>query len=93
VLSEAFSETGTFSDFALARVSTISVEELIRRVFEFLRKCEYRGHSPHTLTEEQSVLEKLLRHFRETKAVQCGGVEIRQYLNHVVQDGLQRGGR
>lgn len=72
---------------------TITVAVLARRIPEFLYECEYRGHSPVTLVEERSVLEKFLRYLQENKVPHCGGVEIRQYLTHVAQGGLQRGGR
>lgn len=75
------------------QIPAIAVADLARRIPEFLYECEYRGHSPRTLTEERSVLEKFLRHLQESQVQQCDGGTIRQYLTHVAQGGLQREGR
>lgn len=72
---------------------SVSVTDLTRRIPEFIYECQYRGHSTRTLEEERSVLNKLLRYLEESDATHCSGAEIRQYLTHVAQGGLQRGGR
>jgi site-specific recombinase XerD len=71
----------------------IPLKDLANRIPEFLYDCEYRGHSPRTLQQECAVLEKLLRYLQEEGAAYCGTAQLRQFLIHVAQGGMQRGGR
>ncbi|HVF10185.1 MAG TPA: hypothetical protein VNA16_05250 [Abditibacteriaceae bacterium] len=59
----------------------------------FLDDCAHRNHSPRTLEEERSVLEKFLRYLRETGATVCGEAEIRAFTKCERDGGMQRKGR
>jgi len=73
--------------------AAICVAELARRIPEFLYECQYRGHSPRTIEEEKSVLQKFLRFLQENEIPFCTSHNIRGYLTCVAEGGMQRGGR